>query len=197
MTMIGGIKKMLDPVKRGLKLMISRGVVRRSDDARKVRELQVAALAEETLGEVEHFQEYGFTSRPLPGCEVIGVCLGGHRSHMVAIASEDRRHRLRPLQPGEVAMYTDEGDRIVMKRGRVIEVVAGTQLAVTAPEVTVTAETSITLDTPEVSISGNLTAAGEVKDHTSTMQEMRDIYNGHTHTDSLGGTTTPPHQEQA
>lgn len=120
----------------------------------------------------ELFQHYGFTSAPLAGAEYIVVPVGGNSKHAVVVASEDGRYRV-TLQDGEVALYTDEGDHIHLKRGRLIEVVTDTFL--------VTATKKVRFDTPKVEAAGDVEAAGEVKDHTRSMQADREIYNGHDH----------------
>ncbi len=51
----------------------------------------------------------------------IAVPLNGNTSHTVVVATEHGAYRLTELKPGEVALYTDEGAKIVLKRGRVIE----------------------------------------------------------------------------
>jgi phage gp45-like len=48
--------------------------------------------------------------------------VGGDRNNGVVVAVGDRKFRLKGLQGGEVAMYTDEGDIIIMKRGHNIKV---------------------------------------------------------------------------
>ncbi|MDF5874232.1 phage baseplate assembly protein [Pseudomonas aeruginosa] len=70
----------------------------------------------------ELVQHYGFTSAPLPGAEMIVLPIGGRTNHsVVVVATEDGRYRVQVVD-GEVCLYTDEGDYIHMKRGRLIEV---------------------------------------------------------------------------
>jgi phage baseplate assembly protein gpV len=47
-----------------------------------------------------------------------------------------------------------------------------------------------------VELKGSLKATGDVADKKGTMQGDREVYNMHTHTDSLGGMTLPPTQSQ-
>lgn len=154
------IRRAIAPIQRRVMLAIGRAVIRASRDGEGMQVLKVSLLDGELRDRVERMQEYGFTSRPLDGCEAAAVFVGGDRGHGLIVATDDRRHRKTGLQPGEAALYTDEGDYILLKRGRIVEVVAGSALDVTAPEATVTASTKVTLDTPEVEISGNLTVAG-------------------------------------
>jgi len=160
--------RLLSPIWRRLRLIVSRGVVRRSDDGSRLQVVQLGLLAGETA-EMERFQQYGFTCRPLDGAEAIAVAVGGSRGHLVAVAVDDRRHRMKGLSTGEVALYTDEGDYIHMKRGRIVEVTAGAAIKVTAPSITaecdtaqVNASESVTLTTPQVTITGQLTVQGAI-----------------------------------
>lgn len=171
-----------------LRLMVSRAVVSLVSDDKKLQELQVAMLDEEARAVVERFQQYGFTSVPFVDAEAIVVAVTGNRSHMVALAVDDRRHRLKGLQEGETAMYSDEGDYIILKRGRIIEVKAGTRLRVDAPEAVFTGN---------LHVEGSITCDNQVSDQNGSMQEMRDTYNGHTHPGVQSGSssTAVPAQE--
>lgn len=125
------LHKLLAPIRRRLTLMVTRGVLLLIDDDPKLQEIQTRLLAGEVMDGVERFQQYGFTSVPLPGAEAIALSACGHRSNTVIISVDDRRYRLQPLQGGEVAIYTDEdqdpdGCRIVLKRGNRVEIQART-----------------------------------------------------------------------
>jgi len=146
---------------RRVRMLLARSVVTMVNDALKVQGLQITVLSGE-VAQVQRFQEYGFTSVPLPGAEAVVAALAGVRSHLVAIAVDDGRYRLKSLQKGEVALYTDEGDVIQFKRGKVIEIVSGGTVKVTAPQVTVTATAKITLDAPEVEVTQNLKVVGDI-----------------------------------
>ncbi len=124
---------MLTAIKTRIANMVTRAVVKLVDDAKKFQELQVDMLNGETRDEVERVQNYGFTSVPLAGAEAVAVCVGGRRDHSIVIACDDRRYRLKGLTNGEVAIYTDEGDKIVMKRGGTIELTASTKVHLVTP----------------------------------------------------------------
>lgn len=109
--------------------------------------VQMQGLAGEAVAG-ELFQHYGFTSSPLPGAEYICVPVGGSSQHAVVVASEDGRYRL-TLENGEVALYTDEGDKVHLKRGRVIEVETDTLI--------VKATTKVSFETPLLETSGTVT----------------------------------------
>lgn len=120
----GDLARLLRPLATRLANVVARAVVSLVDDSKQVQEAQISVLDGETR-EVERFQNYGFTSVPLPGSEAVVVFVGGRRDHGLAIVVDDRRYRIKNLESGEVAVYTDEGDSIVIRRGGTIELNAG------------------------------------------------------------------------
>lgn len=217
--MVRVFSKLIQPYARRIRLTVSRGIVRLVNDALKLQEVQIALLADETRDQVERFQNYGLTSVPLSGAEGVFLSVGGSRDHGIVIAIDDRRYRLKGLQPGEVALYDDQGQMIKLKRGKAIEITGCDTLIATCA-------VSATLDTPlvtctgdlqvqgNITVDGNVTAQGDMQaanvaaiaamtaatvtgstsiaDPTGTMAAMRAIYNSHTHpeTGTGGGITS-------
>ena len=157
--------QVLARLRRRVDNMIGRAVVRLADDSTMLQQLQVSLQANEVRN-AERFQQYGFSSVPLAESEAVLLFPTGLRDHVIAIAVDDRRYRPRDLEAGEVGLYHFEGDYIRLLNGRIVEVVAGTALNVTAPEVTVTASTKVTLDTPLCEMMGDLTVTGQVQGGT-------------------------------
>lgn len=122
-----------NPLLSRLADLVARVVLRRVDDSKKMQLVQISALEGETRENVERVQEYGFTSVPLPGAEAVAVFVGGYRDHGLVVAVDDRRYRLTGLQAGEVALYTDQGDKVVIERGGTVRVTASTKVVVSAP----------------------------------------------------------------
>lgn len=129
---------------------------------------------------------------PLPGAEALAAFIGGNRDHGIVIAVDDRRYRLRGLEGGEVAIYTDEGDKIVLKRGNKIEVTTQT-FEVNTENYIINASERATFNTPEVRASGDIIDRYET--NGDTLHGMREIYNTHTHPENdSGGPTDEPNQ---
>jgi phage baseplate assembly protein V len=153
---------MNDPLYRKLMRQLhglaARCVLRLVDDALKMQAVQVGLLDGETGDNMERFQNYGYTSVPLPGAEGVALFLGADRAHGVIIAMDDRRYRLGGLEGGEVALYSIDdqepaGHRIVLRRGGLIEVRgdvidlrAATRLHLSAPEVEIHADERLETD---------------------------------------------------
>lgn len=197
-------------------LMVSRATLKQTNDGTKMQASQIGVLDEETRDDVERFQNYGFTSHPHAGAEAAVVFAGGNRDHGMILAVDDRRYRVKGLAQGEVAIYTDEGDKIVLKRGKVVEITtntlrvnAATKVEINSPTVemngqnfTANMSVSANLNAPQsnasgaVTAQGNITSQAQVSDVNGSMQEMRDTYNTHKHTgvQTGGGTTGNPNQ---
>nr|WP_315415064.1 hypothetical protein [uncultured Pseudomonas sp.] len=82
-----------------------------------------------------------------------------------------------------MALYTDEGDIIHMKRGRLIEIETDTLV--------VRAKMKVRFETPLIEQTGDLKADGEIADHARSMQADRDLHNQH---DQCSGPKPSPAQ---
>lgn len=181
---MASIRKMAKETATAIQLVIGRAVLSAVSDEAKRQMIQFEALPGEVKDGVERLQQYGFNSVPMSGAQVLFVCLGGNRDHPVAISVDDPRFRKSGMQSGEVAIYTDEGDYILLKRGRTIEIET-TNLVVKASE-------SARFETPILEVTG------EIIDRCDTeglsMNSMRNIYDTHTHNETNSVTHEPNQQ---
>ncbi len=141
-----GLQRIFRPIRQRIGMMVRRGVVRLVNDDAMLQELQLSVLKGEVLGRAERFQEYGFTSNPLKGAEAIVLAVSGTGSHRVVVAVDDRRHRPKGLQPGEVAVYDDLGKTIVFKRNGTLEITAPKVVFETTGDVEVNAQGDCKID---------------------------------------------------
>jgi len=151
-----------------------------TDAASALKKAAGSARAEESLENRSFVQHYGFSSSPKAGA--VGIALASGQD-VVIIADDDTSCRV-AVESGEVCLYTDEGDMIHFKRGKEIVVVAGTKVNVTAPDVFITgnltvsgvittpnlvvtngmsaSESQISISAPHVSVSGTLAVTGSI-----------------------------------
>lgn len=162
-----------------LKNMLARGTVVLANAAKKMQTLQLRLTASEIKDAAEHFEPYGFTSSPLAGAEVLTAFLGGDRSHAVVLVAADRRYRVQSLESGEVAIYTDEGDRVHFKRGRIIDIETQT--------LNIKATTAVNIDTPVINQTGNIVSTGD-----QVAGGVSQIKHVHTDTQPGGGQSGAP-----
>lgn len=176
------LQRILNSFKVRILNMFARGFVESIDDSSQIQKVKAKLMADESLDDLERLQDYGFASKPLPNAEVLVVFPGGNRGHGVVIKADDRRYRIKNLQNGEVAIYTDEGDKIHFKRNRKIEittleltvnaqtkvdvntetanVIASTVANVQAPTTNITSPTGVNVITPIMAVSGLISCSG-------------------------------------
>lgn len=176
-------------LKQSISNIATRAVLVTLNSARKCQAAGLKLIAGEEKENVEFIEQYGFTSTAHTGAEAVVLFPSGDRSHGIVISVSDRRYRLQGLQPGEVAIYTDEGDSIILKRGRKTEITtseliinAEKNITLNTPELNANISSKTTFLTPEFTTSGDFLAGGEVSDSVGAMSEIRLIYNGHKHT---------------
>lgn len=130
-------------------------------------------MADDVKDEIECFQDYGFASVPKTGAEGVTISIEGASDHYITIATEDHRYRLKSMKNGEVAIYTDEGDSVHLKRGNEIEITTK----------------KCVINAPNVEVSGTL-KANAVEDKDGSLGDVRDTYNIHVHGGVTSGTAS-------
>ncbi len=152
--------------------------------------IQAKALAGEQLQAAELFQHYGLTSAPPAGTMLIVVPVGGNTAHGIVVGEENAGFRIKGLKSGEVALYTDEGDSITLKRGRLMEMETHT--------LHIKAATQVLLETPAFNMTGP-EGGGTTAHITGTLTTSGDLIagvvslRGHVHPENdHGGPTSPP-----
>lgn len=182
------LNRLLTNIKSRVLLMVGRGVLKAVADDAAVQVCQAALLDGELKSGIERAQNYGLTSVPPVGSVATVLFVGGDRSNGIVISAESRKFRLKGLQAGEVALYTDEGDEIRLKRGHEIAVKTS-KFVIDAAEIDLNGAVKVaqTLD-----VAGNITGKGEVADKTGNLKAIRSTYNSHTHTGNAGAPTSPP-----
>ena len=169
-----------------LRNLISRAVITAVDSARKCQSVGLKMIAGDQKQHVEHLEPYGFTSAAQNGAEGVALFPAGDRSHGVVVVVADRRYRLKGLKRGEVALYDDLGQSVVLTRSGIVVNGAGKPIIFqNAPKARFEMPVESTADITDNCDSGGL-----------SMQQMRQTYNAHKHTENAdgGGITDTPDQ---
>ena len=131
-----------------------RGKIARVSSGGGVQKIQVAGLDGETVQDLEHAENFGFTSHPPAGSDCVVVPLGGKTSHGIIVTTTNGAYRISNLAEGETAVYNADGAKIVLKQGRVIDMDCET-LNINAPG-------GVSIDAPNVACTAQITAAGQI-----------------------------------
>lgn len=178
----------IERLARRVLMMIGRGRITTCDDSGPVQMLQVRLGADEIRDRTPRIAEYGFTSNPPVGSDVLAVFLGGERTRGVVVGTNHQGSRLKGLGVGEVAIFDDQGQKVHISRSGIV--ISGAGLPVT-----ITDTPQITHDAPLVHMTGDLKVAGDIYDRDGakgSLQHIRDDYDAHTHPEHDGGNTGTP-----
>lgn len=126
--------------------------------------LQFTGFADEVLDEVELFQQVGFNSFVPKDARVVVIPLQGKTSKSIVIATSGGSIVIE-VEEGETCIYDQFGHSVWLKED-------GTHIE------------------GDLFVNGKVQATEDVIDKKSSMQDMREIYNGHTN-----GNTPQPSQQ--
>lgn len=143
------IKQAFNTVRQGF-----RGKVARVQAGGGVQKIQVEGLDGETVQDLEHAENFGFTSNPPAGSDCVVVPLGGKTSHGIIVTTTNGAYRIIGLSDGETAVYNADGAKMVLKKGRVIEIDCD-KLNIKAPN-------GVNITSEKVECSAVLTAQGQI-----------------------------------
>jgi phage baseplate assembly protein V len=185
----GLIQQLTRPLAQRVRLMASRGRITAVDDSGGVQRVQVSLLSGERISDVQLVQLFGTSGHAPVGSTCVVLCMGGSRTHPVAIAVDHPASRIRDLEAGEWVAYNAEGDFLRIKLGGEIHIKAASKVVMETPLVECTQDVHIF---GRLDVDGVIESATAVLDPLGSMQEMRIIYNGHSHTEQGDGAPVSP-----
>ncbi|MFG1466753.1 phage baseplate assembly protein, partial [Xanthobacter sp. DSM 24535] len=116
-----------------IRAMVSRGVVSKSDDSQETQTVDVAQWAGVERTAVEVMQPFGIASRAPANGLVLLLAVGGDQGDLVALPVGAPGSRLGNLAEGEVALYTTDGSRVLIRADGAIEVTSSQSVDVKVP----------------------------------------------------------------
>ncbi|EES3796833.1 phage baseplate assembly protein V [Escherichia coli] len=177
---------------RRLVSLLSVGRVTAGDDSGVVQTVQVQSPSE-VRSDTPVLQQFGFSSVLPAGTDVVVMSLAGNRSSAVVVASGHQSYRINGLSSGEVVVYNQWGQYVRLGEDGIVVEASGQQVLVnSATTLEVTATDGVTLKTPSLKVTGDIT--DNCESNSTTLKALREAYNDHTHpvsgVESGGSTVT-------
>lgn len=164
-----------------LRGLFGRGRVTYVNDSGTVQKIQVKGSDLATSDNRMRLAEFGLTSNPPNGSDVVYCAVAGDPGDVAVIGTNHQPSRPTGLQPGETMLYSQDGKYVYMTASGGISVFAnGQPVNVTdATTVTINATTKVRMVTPR------LECTGDIVDNCDTtgrsMAADRGIYDSHDH----------------
>ncbi len=160
-------------------MMLGLGRVTTCNDNGVIQQVQYQT-AMEVRDNTKRIAEFGFSSGLPANTDVVLAFLGGDRSNAIVIGSNHQQYRYHGLSPGEVVVYNQWGLHILMTESGITVEAKGQPITVNnASKVTVNASTEVLLNTPVLKVTGDIIDNANI--NNTTMKQLRDSYNRHTH----------------
>lgn len=184
------MNRILEPIRNRIRMLAARALISSVSDGSGGITLELTLGAAEVRDDVDLVQQYGISSKPKPGSQAVTIFISGSRAEGVTIATKGAGADMEfHLDEGEVALHTDEGDSVHLKRGRIVEI--------TTETLRITASTAVEIDSPKLSTTGNVQADGDLQDALGTVSTLRTAFNSHVHNSAAVGAPTGPAIPQA
>jgi phage baseplate assembly protein V len=179
---------MSESIFRRIQMMFGRGRVTYVDDSGPVQKVQVRLSGLETSDNRLRMMEFGFTSNPPDGTDVLALHISGDRSAGTVFATNHQESRPTGLQSGESMVYQPNGIQVYLSnQGLVINAGGLPVVCNNATNFTVNCSGIFKVVAPGgvQFVSPLLTNSGDIQDNaatnTKTMAAMRANYNAHGH----------------
>ncbi len=140
------MKSTIARVGRKLLNMFAIGVIRHVDDTGDCQMVQVAISQLETRDTTPVAYHFGYAACPPIGATAVLTFASGDRSAGIATATHDAPTRPRNLLPGELMIYDSTGNRVYLRQGGTIEIIAATKVHMTTPRLEVTGDVLVNGD---------------------------------------------------
>lgn len=108
--------RLINELKNKIRLMVGKCIIEAAKNASKGVEANIVLLGSERHSGVRMMQHYGFASVPNGGSEGVALFVGGSRDHGVLVASQGEASKIPTLEPGEVALFSEFGQTILLKK---------------------------------------------------------------------------------
>ena len=120
--------RLIAPYARKILLMIARGSVAAINNTGTTKmtpgvnpqRLQLSVMADETMTDVERWQEYGLETFPPVAAEALLAFIDGNRSNGNVVCVQDKSTRPTDLTAGDVCLYNSDDLRIVLRGTKVL-----------------------------------------------------------------------------
>lgn len=173
MSVANFVRNLLRPLETRVANMVKRAIVERVLDDQAVQLVQLTMLEDDVQDRVEHMQPYGLSFVVPAGSEGVALAVQGAGSNRVLLCPSKRGDRPKGVRPGEGGIYSLGAWRLFCDDAGNIYL-------------------NVSKDEADDAVALASVADARLDALESKLNSLIATYNGHSHSDSLGGPTSPP-----
>lgn len=154
---------LIEQVKNRIRLLVGRALIQAVNSASGDDGLSVdiSLPGGEKHSKVPLFQQYGISSKPNKDSEAVIVFIGGARDNGVAIATQGAASKLPSLKDGEVAIFSEYGQTIILKEdGSIVATPKSGQVYRIESDVEVTGDLKVLCDSTFITMQNHIHMTG-------------------------------------
>ena len=157
------LQSQIDRLYRRILMMVAPVQIATTDDTGNVLTAQIGVSnTPEIIDKVPLLQYYGFHANPPPKTDAIAVFGAGNRSNPVLVGTNNTQYRPKNYKAGEIGLFTSEGDTLKFAQQQAVTLTAGNSFTANTKQATIKGTTSVTVDTPQTTHTGDVKAHGKL-----------------------------------
>jgi phage baseplate assembly protein V len=182
------LQNQIDRLYRRVLMMVAAGRITTTDDKGLIGTAQIGiSSTPELLDKVPIMEMYGFHSNPPKDTDAVLLFGAGNRSNPIIIGTNQQQKRPANYQSGEVGVWNQNGDFLKFAKDNIANLIAGKSFGLDTKDATFKGSSSVKLDTPQTTHTGDVKALGKVDADGGFWKNGQEITGG-----SGGGTVGPP-----
>jgi phage gp45-like len=155
------VESQIERLSRRVLTMIAPARISATDDTGNIHSAQIGiSSTPEIIDKVPVTHYYGFHTNVPANTDAIVIFGNGDRSRPVIVGHNNIKARPKNFKPGEVALFTDEGDTLKFSRQQAVSLTAGNSYTLSSKAGTVKGTDTVTIDTPQTHHTGDVHATG-------------------------------------
>ena len=104
----------INKIANRIKSAVCKAIIESVSDGNEIQLVKIAGMDNDVQSGVERIQEYGITSNPPIGSEAVVLYVGGNKDHGIVVKTDSGEFRIQSLKSGEVCIYSQHGQKILL-----------------------------------------------------------------------------------
>jgi phage gp45-like len=154
------LQHQIERLYRRVMMMVAPVQITTTDDTGLIQKAQIGVKSTpELMDGVPILEQYGFHANMPPKTDALALFGNGLRANPIVVGTNNQASRPKNFKPGEVAVFTNEGDTLKFARQQAVSLSAGNSYTLNTKQSTTNAQDGVQVNTPQVTVKGKVDAS--------------------------------------